>query len=124
MNTLTSRNDQPAATSPIQYIAPEVNVYETADGYILEAEMPGVNKSGLEVTIEGTELTILGRRQPEALSADVLYRESRNLDYRRAFELDPAINGDKISAQINQGILTLTLPKAERVKPRKVLIAD
>ena len=124
MNTLATRHDQPEMTSAIQYVAPKVNIHETTDGYVLEAEMPGVNKSGLEVTIEGTALTILGRRQPEELKAEALYRESRNLEYRRRFELDPAIDEDKISAQMNQGILTLTLPKAERVKPRQVAIAD
>ena len=47
----------------VQYVAAEVSIFETSDGYVLEAEMPGVNKSGLEITLEGNELTITGRRQ-------------------------------------------------------------
>jgi HSP20 family protein len=109
-------------TKPANFITPEVNIFENKDGYILEAEMPGVNKEGVEITLEGNEITILGHRQPETLKAEVLYRESRQTDYRRVFELDPAIDTAKISAKVEQGVLTLTLPKAEKVKPRKISI--
>jgi HSP20 family protein len=104
------------------FIAPEVNIFETKDGYVLEAEMPGVNKEGLEITLEGNELTIVGRRPGQRQSGNVLFRESRDVDYRRLFELDPAIDTTKVAAKIEQGILTLTLPKSERVKPRKITI--
>ena len=112
-------NNRPARE---EYVAPEVNIYETKDGYILEAEMPGVNKSGLEVTVEGNEITIIGRRNNEAVSGETLFRERPALDYRRVFELDPAIDTSKVSAKMEQGILTLTLPKSERVKPRKITV--
>jgi len=106
------------------FISPEVNIFETKDGYILEAEMPGVNKAGLEITLEGNELTILGRRDQPELKASPLYRESSKADYRRVFELDPAIDTARVNAQINQGVLTLHLPKSEKVKPRKVTVSD
>jgi HSP20 family protein len=51
-----------------------------------------------------------------------LFRESRDVDFRRVFELNPAIDTGKISARMDQGILTLTLPKSERVKPRKISV--
>jgi HSP20 family protein len=82
-----------------------------------------VNKDGLEITLEGNEITIIGRRSTETLKADVLYRESRAADYRRVFELDPAIDSAKIFAKIDQGVLRLSLPKTEKVKPRKITIA-
>ncbi len=103
------------------YVAPEVNISETKDGYILEAEMPGVNKDGLELTLEGTEITIVGRRGGN-VPGEPLFRESREVDFRRVFELDPAIDTGKISAKMEQGILTLTLPKSEKVKPRKISV--
>jgi HSP20 family molecular chaperone IbpA len=53
----------------------------------------------------------------------VIQRESRPENFGRAFELDPSIDGNKISAQIEQGILTLALPKAEHVKPRKITVS-
>jgi len=103
------------------FAVPNVNVVETKDGYILEAEMPGVAKEGLEVSLEENLLTITGRRQPEP-SANLLHRESNPVDYRRVFELDPAIETGKINAQIDQGILTLKMPKAEKVKPRRITV--
>ena len=50
---------QPTA-QPVEYVCPEVNIFETKDGYLLEAEMPGVNKAGLEITLEGNEITKVG----------------------------------------------------------------
>jgi HSP20 family molecular chaperone IbpA len=104
------------------YLQPPVNVVETTEGYVLEAEMPGVGKEGLEVQLENNELTIVGRRNLRVEGAEALYRESVDRDFRRAFVLDPAIDTAKISARIDRGVLTLTLPKAEQVKPRKISV--
>ena len=110
--------------STMEYTSPTVNLSESKDVYLLEAEMPGVNKDGLEVLLEGNELTIVGHRQPETIKAELLYRESKPREFRRVFVLDPSIDTKKISAQIDQGVLRLNLPKAERVKPRKIEVAD
>jgi len=119
----TLQKEPPATTNrAAEFIAPEVNIFETKDGYVLQAEMPGVNKDGLEITLEGTEMTILGHRNVAALSGAPLFRESHEADFRRVFELDPAIDGAKISAKMDQGVLTLTLPKSEEVKPRKIAV--
>jgi len=106
----------------VEYVSPVVNIYETKDGYVLEAEMPGVSKEGLEITLENNELTITGHRSNQAHSGEVLFRESHNHVFRRVFELDPAVDTGKISAKMEQGILTLTLPKSEKVKPRKISV--
>jgi HSP20 family protein len=105
-----------------EYVTPEVNIFETKDGYVVEAEMAGVGKDGLEITLENNELTLLGHRSNESLQGQPLFRERRLADYRRVFELDPAVDSAKISAKMDQGILTLTLPKSERVKPRKITV--
>lgn len=105
-----------------EYVAPNVNIFETSEGYVLQAEMPGVSKDGLEITVEGTEITIVGRRNPETATGETLFRERHAADYRRVFELDPAIDTAKVSAKIEQGVLTVTLPKSERVKPRKITV--
>jgi HSP20 family protein len=107
-----------------EYIAPMVNIFETKDGYALEAEMPGVNRDGLEITLEGNEITIHGRRAAEPVKGDLLFGERSAADYRRVFELDPAIDTARIAAKMEQGILTLTLPKSEQVKPRKITVSD
>lgn len=105
-----------------EYVTPKVNIFETAEGYVLEAEMPGVGKDGVEITVEGTEITLTGHRTPEPAAGETLFRERTVVDYRRVFELDPAIDTTKVSAKMEQGILTVTLPKSERVKPRKIAV--
>jgi HSP20 family protein len=122
MNTTLQKESRTTNDRTQQFVSPEVNIYETQDGYVLEAEMPGVSKDGLEITLEGTEITITGHRQVEPLPGEALFHESHNLDYRRVFELDPAIDTAKVSARVDQGVLTLSLPKSERVKPRKISV--
>jgi HSP20 family protein len=104
------------------YLTPLANIVETKDGYLVEAEMPGVGKDGLEVTVENGELTIVGHRSGYSGSGKTLYRESRSRDYRRVFEIDSSIDTTRIGAKIEQGVLTLTLPKSEAVKPRKIVV--
>jgi len=109
--------------SELAWILPPVNIYETKEAYLLEAEMPGVSKKGLEVTLENNELTIVGHRDTTPIKPEWVYRESKAAEFKRTFELDPAIDVSKISAQLEQGLLTLTLPKAERIKPRKITVS-
>ena len=117
-----AENKNGNAVAELPFAAPDVNIYETEQGFVLQAEMPGVNKEGLEVTLEGSTLTFVGRRADSAVKGTPLYRESRPMNYRRAFELDPSIDTGRIEAEMHQGLLTLRLPKAERVKPRKIEI--
>lgn len=127
MNTLVRENRSNASSNgeraAEQFIAPAATVLENADGYTLEVEMPGVSKENLEMWVENNELTILGRRSTPSVEGTLLHRESRQENFRRAFELDPSIDAEKISAKIEQGVVTLTLPKAEQVKPRKITVA-
>ena len=106
----------------VQYATPLADVESNKQGYTIHAEMPGVNKSGLEITVENGELTIVGHRHLEEFSGEPVYREIRNNDFRRVYELDPAIDTTGITARIDDGVLTLTLPKAESVKPRKITV--
>jgi len=125
MNTATQTQTRPAAekTPRVEYLTPLANILETSDGYILEAEMPGVTKDGVEVLVENGELTLIGRRaQPETKGREI-FRESRRLDYRRVFELDPSIDLEHVTAKVDQGVLRVHLPKSENVKPRKIQIA-
>jgi len=123
LNKPTSQNDVAQnGGNRVNYVTPLANILESKDGYLLEAEMPGVNKDGLEVTVENGELTIVGHRATVENRGREVYRESRAFDYRRAFELDPSIDTTKITAKIDQGVLTLHLPKAESVKPRKITV--
>ncbi len=126
MSTLKTEEKPTAGDNArrITYLTPPANIFETKDGYVLEAEMPGVNKEGLEVTVENNQLTLVGKRSLAPVPAELVYRESRDLDYKRVFDLDPSIDTGKISAKIENGVVTLALPKAESVKPRKIAITD
>jgi len=117
-------NEAPGRAERQEYVLPEVNIFEEKDGYTLEAEMPDVNKDGLEILLAGNELNIIGHRQHAALAGDLIFRESQTADFRRVFELDPAIDTSRIIAKMNQGVLTLTLPKSEKMKPRKIAVND
>ena len=124
MNTsLVRENRELDRAQTEQVAAPSASVIEGADGYTLEVEMPGVNKQGLEVSVENNELTITGRRSLPTVEGTLIHHELRPENYQRAFELDPSINAEKISAKIDQGLVTLTLPKAEHVKPRKIAVS-
>ena len=117
-SAVLARQDQ----KPIQYVTPLADVESTKESYTIHAEMPGVDKSGLELTVDNGELTIVGHRHVEQSLGEPVYREIRQTDFRRVYELDPAIDTTLIAARIDQGVLTLTLPKAESVKPRKITV--
>ena len=128
MNAVTTQKKEQSLTkdrvSQERFFTPEVDIYENKDEYVLEADMPGVTKEGLELTLDGQVLTIIGHRSPEAVQGNPLYRESQHYDFRRVFELDPAIDTGKINAKMDKGILIVRMPKAEKVKPRKITIGD
>ncbi len=123
MNTLTRENRDGARAQTEQFVVPPASVIEAGDGYTLEVEMPGVTKDGLDILVENNELTIIGRRSLPVVEGTLIHHESRPENFRRAFELDPSIDANKISARIEQGLATFTLPKAEHVKPRKITVS-
>jgi HSP20 family molecular chaperone IbpA len=125
MNLFTKKNDEQLATptAPRRTIVPRYGVEERADAFVVTAHLPGVTRNDLETSVDGENLTVFGRRtwNPPAEWATV-YRESANADYRLVLELDHRINRDSVKAELKHGVLTLTLPKAEAVKPRKIEI--
>jgi len=124
MNTLTdNRPAKESVPEERRFVSPRVNIFENKEGYLLEAEMPGVSKAGLEVLLEGNELTLVGRRQTDVPNAELVYRESSPWEFRRTFVLDPSSDTSKVNASIEQGVLTVHLPKTEMVKPRKIAVS-
>ena len=122
MNTLT-RETRESDRGQEQFITPPASVTEIGDGYMLEIDMPGVKKDRLEISVENNELAIVGRRSLPTIEGTLIHRESRPHNFRRTFELDPSIDTGKINAKIDQGVVILTLPKAEQVKPRKITVS-
>ncbi len=123
MNTLTRETRESDHNQAEQFISPPASVTEIGDDYMLEIEMPRVKKGGIEISVENNELTVIGRRSLPAVEGTLIHRESRPENFRGVFEIDPSIDADKISAKIDQGLVTLILPKAEHVKPRKIAVS-
>ncbi len=104
-------------------VKPAYEVKENNDAYGLTVYLPGVAKDGLELTADAGTLTVVGRRgwkQPEGWTA--LHRESADLVFELVLEHDNAIDAEKIHAELADGVLRVSLPKAETVKPRKIAV--
>ncbi len=102
---------------------PPVDIYETNDGMILVADMPGVSKEKIEVKIEKNVLEIRGEiTDLPGKEVSPVYAELTGKEYYRAFSLGPEFDLDKIEASIEAGMLRLFLPKIESEKPRKIEI--
>lgn len=104
-------------------VKPHYQIKETADAWGVTVYLPGVAKEGLEITAEEGQVRIIGRRgwkQPEGWTA--LHRESAAVPFELALGHDHAIDADKIVAELRDGVLRLSLPKHETVKPRKIAV--
>jgi HSP20 family protein len=124
MNLLTKNNHQTAnQTAERRTVVPRYQVQEAADAFTVTAYLPGVDRTTLETHVDGENLTVSGRRAWNA-PADwtPVYRESSPADFRLVLELDNRVNREAVRAELNQGVLTLTLPKSEALKPRRIEI--
>jgi HSP20 family molecular chaperone IbpA len=102
---------------------PYFEIDETDGAYGVTVQMPGVSKDGLEITAEGGELRITGKRSmklPDGVTA--LHRESSDAAFELVLTHDSTVNTGKIGAELKDGILRVALAKAESAKPRKIAI--
>jgi HSP20 family protein len=102
-----------------QYVTPPVDIYETQEGLIVKADLPGVAKDSMDIRVENNLLTIRATAAHVA-AGDPIYREYGLVNFFRQFELNERVDQSKISAELNHGVLTLNLPKAEEAKPKKI----
>jgi len=102
-----------------RFVTPPVDIYETSDGLVVLADLPGVAKNGLDVRVENSLLTIRGKAT-HAAPGELIYREYELVNFFRQFELNEKVDQQKISAELRNGVLTLTLPKAAQAKPRRI----
>jgi HSP20 family protein len=106
-------------------VYPPVNLFETEEGYVLTAELPGVPPESVDVSIEGSTVTLSGERKIEYAAGDgtaVHRRERQSGVFRRGFELPTEIDVDAAKATHKNGVLTLNLPKSPATKPRQITI--
>lgn len=102
---------------------PPVDIYETDDGAVLVADLPGCDEESVEVSLEDRVLTLRGRVKPETPEGlELATAEYRTGDFERTFTVSELINAEKIEATVTHGVLRLTLPKTEVAKPKKIEI--
>ncbi|MDZ4819607.1 MAG: Hsp20/alpha crystallin family protein [Planctomycetota bacterium] len=102
---------------------PLFNVWETSESVIAECELPGVKSEDLDIQIIGDQLTIKGTRQDDAPQGSTFHRRERVVgSFERVLRLPAEVNSANTVASLRDGILQITLPKAETAKPRKVQV--
>jgi len=102
---------------------PEVDIYENKDKIILEVDIPGVKKNDVSLSLEDNVLKIDARIKPEEYrELKPLYGEYNVGHYQREFTIAETVRQDEIEAKANNGVLTITIPKAEKSKPRQISI--
>lgn len=110
--------------APSAGVFPPLNVSQDADNFYLRAEIPGVNPEQLSVSAERNRVSISGRRDLEAERERVSYHRKERAEgsFSRTVTLPTDIEADRVEARYSDGILTLTLPRAEATKPRQISI--
>ena len=111
------------ATVPARTFVPTADIFETEAALTVVLEMPGVDKGNVDISVEDGVLTVQGRLDFSKYEGmQPVYTEYNIGHYRRSFSLSNKINQDKISAEMSDGVLTLSMPKAEDAKPRRIAI--
>lgn len=106
-------------------VFPPVNIYDSGEGYMLRAEIPGVSKESLDISCKDNQLVIRGQRTVEAVEASANYhrREREAGQFRRAVTLPQPIDAARVEASYNNGILEIHAPRTEQVKARTIKIS-
>ncbi len=116
------RGELPEPSDLLSTWNPSVDIAEREDGYVVKVELPGVNKEDVRITLEENLLTIRGEKKQEKESKDQNYhRMERSYgSFQRSFTLPTSVKADKIDANYRDGILTVTLPKAEEARRKQI----
>lgn len=105
------------------WVAPLIDIYETNDDFFLVANMPGVSREDVKVKIEEGDLIIMGRINfKDEISRKYILKEIDSSNFYRKFKLSESVDEEKIDAKLENGRLTIHLPKVERVKPKTIEI--
>ncbi|HUG91555.1 MAG TPA: Hsp20/alpha crystallin family protein [Planctomycetaceae bacterium] len=103
---------------------PPIDIYECDEGLVLKADLPGVSLDTLELQVQDNKLTLFGRVTPHIpAGARVLHREYEVGDFLRSFILSDEVDHERISASLNNGVLKVLLPKAQRPEPRRIQVS-
>jgi HSP20 family molecular chaperone IbpA len=122
-NITKKDKDLPERVSKRPMISPAVDIFENSDEVLLLADVPGSTAEGFNIHYDKDQLFIEATVEDyQSEDHTPLFREFRSFDYRRVFELAPGIDVEKISADLNDGVLSIHLPKSAAIKPRRISI--
>ena len=112
--------------APMTGWAPALDVHEDKENFRIRVELPGMKREDIEVSLQDGALVITGERQAEKITEGTeVHRQERYYGkFSRALTLPAAVSGDKVKAQYKDGILTVTLPKAEEAKPKAITVSE
>ena len=124
MNRILSGQDAPRFARRARAAYPPLNGWASADGLVIDAEMPGVDPQDAEITVVGDELSLRGKvnAQEPADGETVLRRERPAGEFQRTLQLPFRANAGAVKATFKNGILRIVLPRSEEEKPRKIAI--
>jgi HSP20 family protein len=104
--------------------SPALDLYQSTDNIVAVVELPGMRKEDIEISLHDGTLTISGERKRESTNGDKAERSERYIGtFRRSIALPTRVDAKKVSATYRDGILTVTLPKAEEVKPKQIQVS-
>ena len=128
LNTLnpshSTTSDETGHADLAHAVQPAYQIKETPEAWGVTVQLPAVTKDGLEITAEEGQVRIVGRRQwkqPEGWTA--LHRESVDAPFELVLTHDNVVDADKVAAELRDGVLRISLPKHEAIKPRKIAVA-
>lgn len=125
MNNMTKTDQAVAESQALPVVTPAVNIYEREHEVFIVADLPGVSEKNVDITVEKHVLTLSGKTEwTEPSGYDLRYREFAPAEFRRVFSLTSDLDAENIKAVMKNGVLTLTLPKSEKAKPRKIAVAS
>lgn len=111
--------------APSMAFMPSFDVKESPDHYQFRADLPGILETDLEISLEGSRLTVSGKREAEALAEGerIHISERSHGRFSRTFTLPDEVEGEKVVAECRNGVLTLMVPKRPEVRPRKINVS-
>ena len=116
---------EPSGTpEPRLLFNPPIDIYETPEGLVLYADLPGVTAEGLDLQVQDNRLTLFGRIQrTEEAPANMVHQEYQVGDFLRSFILSDEVDHEQIQAKLTNGVLRVDLPRAARAKPRRIEVS-
>lgn len=115
---------EPGRSEPQVVFTPPIDIFETEDGLVLLADLPGVSGETLELQVQDNKLTLFGRVEPMIPEgARLMHQEYRVGHFLRSFILSDEVDHERISAKLNQGVLEVQLPRLKRSEPRRIHVA-